>query len=74
MLHPSPVAVEFIIEKFQTMFFEGDAMKYIREIEPIVKFLNHRPLHVDSENWKKRYDEKEIEWEGIRKSYQEKSR
>jgi len=51
MLHPSPVAVEYIIEKFQAMFFDEKTKTYVQKVAPMLKFLQHRPLHIDDHDW-----------------------
>jgi len=69
MLHPSTQAVEFIIGKFQHMFFADMTNQYVKLIEPVWKFLAHRPLHVQDDEWSKMCDEKEREFLRIRNSY-----
>lgn len=59
LLHPSPIAVEYIIEKFQDMFFTEETKQYVRSLEPLLKFLAHRPLHISNEDWNERCSEKE---------------
>lgn len=59
LLHPSPVAVEYVIEKFQVMFFAEETKNYVRALEPLLKFISHRPLHVSNEEWSERCAEKE---------------
>lgn len=51
MLHPSPLAVEFIIGKFQEAFFDEKIKAYVAEMERSLKFLQHRPLHTPTEEW-----------------------
>lgn len=51
MLHPSPLAVEYIIGKFQEAFFDEKIKAYVIEIERSLKFLRHRPLHTPSAEW-----------------------
>jgi uncharacterized membrane protein len=61
MLHPSSQAVEYIIGKFQEMFFSEKSKQYILKSEPIIRFLNHRPLHLADRDWRQRIAEKEQE-------------
>jgi hypothetical protein len=61
MLHPSEVAVEYILEKFKTAFLDSAARDYIKQIEPLLKFINHRPLHVSSGEWDELRARKEAE-------------
>jgi hypothetical protein len=51
MLHPSSQAVEYIIGKFQEMFFSEKSKQYVLKSEPVIRFLNHRPLHADESQW-----------------------
>jgi hypothetical protein len=69
MLHPSPQAVEFIVAKFQQMFFAHEANQYADQIELLLKFLGHRPLHVEDSAWKELCSEKERELIQIRQAY-----
>ena len=66
MLHPSPQAVEFIIGRFQEMFFSQETNRYISQIEPLLKFLAHRPLHVEESEWRELCSAKEQELDQIR--------
>lgn len=59
MLHPSPLAVEYIIEKFQGAFFDEKMKAYVAEIERSLKFLQHRPLHAPSAEWESQCAEME---------------
>ncbi|MFM7233473.1 MAG: hypothetical protein ACKOZM_02705, partial [Flavobacteriales bacterium] len=56
---PSSVAVEHVIEKFQAMFFAEETKKYVFAVDPLLKFLAHRPLHCSDEEWSARCAEKE---------------
>jgi hypothetical protein len=69
MLHPSAQAVEFIIDKFQEMFFAEDSKRYISHVEPIWKFLCHRPLHVEESEWMKLRAAKEQDWDRVRQLF-----
>ncbi len=69
MLHPSPQAVEFIIGKFREMFFSEATNSYIKEVDPIRKFLDHRPLHTQDVEWREICSAKELELSRIRQSY-----
>lgn len=56
MLHPSPVAVDYIWERFSTMWFDEEARRYIVDYEPIRKALQHRPSDADSAEAKAHHD------------------
>lgn len=52
MVHPSTVAVELVKELFAESAFDKEAREYIKEVEPLVKASQHRPLHPESEVYK----------------------
>lgn len=45
MVHPSPLAVEVIWEKFSTSFFTPEALRLAREIARLRQAVDHRPIH-----------------------------
>lgn len=51
MLHPSPVAVNYIWEKFSTACFSKETQQAIIEYEKIDQALRHRPFHPESETY-----------------------
>ena len=48
MCHPSPVAVDYLWERFGDTYFDNSTRQLISRLEEITKALNHRPLHPDS--------------------------
>ena len=48
MLHPSPVAVDYIWERFVAQWLDDEARRYLLDYEPIRKALAHRPFEPDS--------------------------
>ena len=52
MLHPSPVAVEYIWQRMVETFFSDGAKAFLREWAPLKKGFAHRPLNPDSEEYK----------------------
>lgn len=48
MLHPSPVTVEYVWQRFAETFFTQRTRAINREWESIRKLLDHRPLHPGS--------------------------
>ncbi|MDR3339271.1 MAG: GSCFA domain-containing protein [Candidatus Symbiothrix sp.] len=52
MLHPTSQAIEYIWEKFSDMFFDRQTKEKIREYERILKDLNHKAFHPESETYK----------------------
>ncbi len=69
MLHPTPQAVEFIIGKFQEMFFAEESKRYISQVDPIIKFLGHRPLHLEQSEWLDLCSVKEKDWMRVRQLF-----
>ena len=69
MLHPSPQAVEFIIGKFQEMFFSEKAKQFVVRSESLIRFLGHRPLLEDERVWQERLSLKEQELIQLLKTY-----
>jgi hypothetical protein len=52
MLHPSDLAIDYIWEKFKNSFIPKDAQMLMNEIERVVQAVNHRPLNVNSIDFK----------------------
>lgn len=48
MLHPSPVAIRYIWNCFAECFFGEETLLVMKEIESIVKSLNHKPFRPQS--------------------------
>lgn len=51
MLHPSPVAVEYIWEKFTGAYFDDTTMNLVKEVGQWRKMSRHRPLFPESEEY-----------------------
>jgi hypothetical protein len=51
MLHPSQQAIDYIIEKFQHMYLSDACKKTLAQMDALVKFLRHRPLHIAEAEW-----------------------
>lgn len=49
MLHPSPLAVDYIWQKFLNVWITSEAKPIMEEVEAIQKGLSHRPLNESSE-------------------------
>ena len=66
MLHPSDQAVEYIWEKFRTVYFGKAAEQFLEDWRPIREALGHKPFNPDSEEHKKfiaRTEERKREFE-----------
>lgn len=48
MLHPSPVAVEYIYQRFAETYFAPETHRFLQEWRPLKAALDHRPLHPES--------------------------
>jgi GSCFA family len=70
MIHPNPVAIEYIWQYFAETFFDEKTKNIIREVEKINAMMLHRPLHgADTEGYQKfraNLDEKIL---GLQKRY-----
>ena len=49
MLHPSPLAIEYIWERFSDMFFPCDTQRVVKELAEIEKAVSHRPFNPETE-------------------------
>lgn len=49
MLHPSPMAVDYIWEQFQHAFFDKKTIGFIEEFEKLNRIFHHRPLDASNE-------------------------
>lgn len=52
MVHPSPVAVRYVWEKFVQNCLTAEALEIMEESENINKALAHKPFHPESEEYK----------------------
>jgi hypothetical protein len=52
MIHPSPLAIEYIWEKLTDACFDKETKQLNIECEKIYKAIKHRPLHPDDEVYK----------------------
>ncbi|WP_294629169.1 GSCFA domain-containing protein [uncultured Bacteroides sp.] len=53
MLHPSPLAVRYLWERFSETFFSADTKLVMAEIEEIRRDLGHKPFHLGSEAYQR---------------------
>lgn len=51
MLHPSQVAIEYVLQRFEEAFLDEETQKYVEQIEKLLQLVNHRPLQEDSESY-----------------------
>ena len=53
MVHPNEAAINFVFEKFCESVLDVEATKIMKEIENIIKAVNHKPFFKESEEHKK---------------------
>lgn len=53
LVHPSPLAVRYVWERFAQWCLSPEAVRLMAEVEDIRKALAHRPLHPESEEYKR---------------------
>jgi hypothetical protein len=53
MLHPSPLAVEYICERFYRNFLSHESQTFINEWKVIMKALEHKPFQSTSPSYRK---------------------
>jgi hypothetical protein len=49
MLHPNDVAVNYIWQRLGQNYFSSDTLQKLAAIEPLLRYLEHRPLHTSAE-------------------------
>jgi hypothetical protein len=49
MLHPNEVAVNYIWQRLSANYFSADTRQKLAAIEPLLRYLEHRPLHTSAE-------------------------
>lgn len=52
LVHPSNLAIEMVIQYFSENCLDKECNEYIREVLPLVKASQHRPIHPESESYK----------------------
>ena len=52
MLHPSPLAVEYIWQRFAETFIHPDSISIMKEWSHIVKAIQHKPFNSQSEQYR----------------------
>ena len=53
MIHPNQIAVNYIWEKFQSVWISDEASKTMEKIDDIQKGLNHKPFNINSSSHQK---------------------
>lgn len=53
MVHPNSVATEYIFNRFIDFFLSDAAKRIFHEVYPVIQAAAHRPLHPETEEYKK---------------------
>jgi hypothetical protein len=53
MVHPSPMAIEYIWEKFKNSWIDPKAFSIMNEVSKLIQAMNHRPFFPESESHQK---------------------
>jgi len=61
MLHVSPVAVDYIWRKFHEGTIDAESLAMMQQIEPLIKFTEHRPIHESPDDYEKKCTAKQNE-------------
>ncbi len=69
MIHPSPMAVHYIWERFKAIWIAENAFKTMQEVEYIQKGLKHRPFNENSEQHKRFISNLEVKQKELAKLY-----
>jgi hypothetical protein len=69
MIHPSPVAIDYIWGKFKYVWVSEEAYAAMENVDEIQKGLQHRPFHPDSEQHQKFRESLEAKIVTIRREY-----
>jgi hypothetical protein len=59
MMHPSSQAVEYVITKFAACFMSEETRSRLQRMEPLLKFLAHRPIKINDTEWNLKIAEKQ---------------
>lgn len=69
MIHPSEMAVDYIMERFAESYFRRETIELNKQIYKIIASVNHRPSNADLINYKKHLDKTLLEIEDLRKQH-----
>lgn len=71
MIHPTPLAIDVIWDKFTKAFFEDKAIEKVRDINQLNRAMNHRPFNPQSEGHEKFCQTQLNKIEKLKQVYQE---
>ena len=67
MVHPSSLAIDYLWERFADTWLDESARQTARRIEEVHKALDHRPLHPESDEYRRFLRQTLLKIEDIRK-------
>lgn len=53
LVHPNGIAAQFVWERFESWFLGEPAKEILNQIKPVVHAAQHRPLHEESDEYRK---------------------
>ena len=53
MCHPSPAAIHYISDRFESTYMDAKTRAWLRRAEALHRDLQHRPIHPDSEAYRR---------------------
>ncbi|PLX09544.1 MAG: GSCFA domain protein [Marinilabiliales bacterium] len=69
MIHPSELAVDYILERFGDTFFGDETKEINKKISKILAALNHRPFNTDLSNYKEHLENVLHDIEDLERQY-----
>ena len=69
MLHPNKTAVNYIWERFQSVWISSESIQTMEEVDTIQKGINHRPFNPKSEQYKEFLQKLELKKSKLQSQY-----
>lgn len=69
LVHPASIAIDYIWQRFSETCFSTQALEIMQATDRISKDLNHRPLHPDSETYKRFLEQIVLNIERLNEKY-----
>ena len=69
MLHPNKTAVNYIWERFQSVWISSESIQTMEEVDTIQKGINHRPFNPKSEQYKEFLQKLEVKKSKLQSQY-----
>jgi polyhydroxyalkanoate synthesis regulator phasin len=71
MLHTNEQTTKYIWEKFRQVLISDSSAEIIRDLEPLLKLLEHRPMNISSKSIKKLEEQVRDKREYLKTKYPE---